>query len=59
MAKHQPIYFTSLELENVRCFGKPQVLELTDGEGSLAQWTLILGDNGVGKDNIVASVWAG
>ena len=53
MAKHQPIYFTSLELENVRCFGERQILDLTDDEGRLTQWTLLLGDNGVGKTTLL------
>ena len=53
MAKYPPIYFTSLELENVRCFGERQILHLTDDEGRLAQWTLLLGDNGVGKTTLL------
>ena len=53
MAKHPPIYFTSLELENVRCFGERQILDLTDDEGRLAQWTILLGDNGVGKTTLL------
>lgn len=48
-----PIYFSSLELENVRCFGERQILDLTDDEGRLAQWTLLLGDNGVGKTTLL------
>lgn len=48
-----PIYFTSLELKNVRCFGERQTLEFTDDEGRLAQWTLLLGDNGVGKTTLL------
>ena len=51
--KEPPIYFTSLELENVRCFGERQTLDLTDDEGKLAQWTLLLGDNGVGKTTLL------
>jgi energy-coupling factor transporter ATP-binding protein EcfA2 len=47
------IYFTSLELESVRCFGEPQKLDLTDGKGNPAQWTLLLGDNGVGKTTLL------
>ena len=47
------IYFSSLELENVRCFGERQILDLTDDEGRLAQWTLLLGDNGVGKTTLL------
>lgn len=48
-----PIYFMTLELENVRCFGKGQALDLTDDSGGPAQWTLILGENGVGKTTLL------
>ena len=51
--EHPPIYFSSLELENVRCFGQRQVLSLTDDKGSPVRWTLILGDNGVGKTTLM------
>ena len=52
-----PIYFTSLELQNVRCFGERQILDLTDEEGRLAQWTLLLGDNGVGKTTLLECLY--
>ena len=52
-AKQPPVYFSSLELENVRCFGQRQALSLTDEEGNPVQWTLILGDNGVGKTTLL------
>ncbi|MEK6371109.1 MAG: AAA family ATPase [Acidobacteriota bacterium] len=49
-----PVYFTSLEIENVRCFGEQQRLDLTDRKtGRPARWTLILGDNGVGKTTLL------
>ena len=51
--KTHRIYLTSLELNNVRCFGERQVLKLTDSSGHLAQWTLILGENGVGKTTLL------
>jgi len=51
--KNPAIYFKSLELENVRCFGEKQTLRLLDGNGDLSQWTLILGDNGVGKTTLL------
>ena len=51
--EHPPVYFSSLELENVRCFGQHQVLSLTDDEGNPVRWTLILGDNGVGKTTLL------
>lgn len=45
-------YFTSLELHNVRCF-RDERLDLTDEYGNLAQWTLLLGDNSVGKTTLL------
>ena len=48
-----PVYFRSLELENVRCFGQSQSLSLTDDDGNPVRWTLILGDNGVGKTTLL------
>ena len=53
MTTDHPIYFSSLELENVRCFGKRQRLDLTDNNRNPVQWTLILGDNGVGKTTLL------
>ncbi len=48
-----PIYFKSLELENVRCFAQPQRLDLSDQHGNPVRWVLILGDNGVGKTTLL------
>lgn len=48
-----PLYFTSLEIENVRCFGDSQPLRLADENGRPVRWTLILGDNGVGKTTLL------
>lgn len=47
------VYFTSLKLKNVRCFGDRQELDLTADGGRPARWTLILGDNGVGKTTLL------
>jgi AAA domain, putative AbiEii toxin, Type IV TA system len=47
------IYYTMLELENIRSFAGLQRLDLRDSQGRPAQWTLILGDNGVGKTTIL------
>jgi hypothetical protein len=47
------IYFTALQLDSVRCFGQTQTLDLSDGFGNPAQWTLLLGDNGVGKTTLL------
>ena len=38
----ESVYFTSLEVRNVRCFGRKQVLDLTDKSRRPARWTLIL-----------------
>ena len=46
------IYFTSLYLENVKCFSTHQELRLTHN-GRPAKWTLILGENGVGKTTLL------
>src|SRR5437868_3998390 len=53
-----PAYFLSLTVENVRCFGPEQTLDLSDGQGCPAQWTIILGDNGVGKTTLLQSLVA-
>lgn len=47
-----PVYFTSLNIENVRCFGDNQSLDLTEN-GRPARWTLILGENGGGKTTLL------
>ena len=48
-----PVYFLSLAVERVLCFKDRQVLDLSDGNGKPAQWTVILGDNGVGKTTLL------
>jgi len=48
-----PAYFLSLTLSNFRCFGPEQTLDLSDGNGRPARWTVILGDNGVGKTSLL------
>ncbi len=56
--KPKPAYFLSLEVENVRCFGKPQTLDLSDGNGKPRQWNVILGNNGTGKTTLLRSLVA-
>jgi len=53
-----PAYFLSLTVENVRCFGPKQTLDLSDGEGRPARWTVLLGDNGVGKTTLLQGLLA-
>ena len=47
------VYFNSLEIENVRCFGDRQKLDLTLDDRRPLRRTLILGDNGVGKSTLL------
>ncbi len=54
--EYQAAYFLSLTLENVRCFGPKQTLDLSDGRGRPARWTIILGVNGTGKTTILRSL---
>lgn len=53
-----PAYFLSISIRNVRCFAKEQTLDLSDSKGRPAQWTIILGDNGVGKTTLLRSLVA-
>lgn len=46
-------YFLSISLENIRCFGETQLLDLQSAPGTPARWTLILGENGVGKTTLM------
>lgn len=46
-------YFTSLSLENVRCFAERQTLDLSEADGSPAKWTILLGNNGTGKTTVL------
>lgn len=50
------LYLKSLELENVKCFGKKQRLDFTGSDRKISQWTVILGDNGTGKTSILRSI---
>jgi energy-coupling factor transporter ATP-binding protein EcfA2 len=47
------VYFRSIEVENVLCFKDKQVLDLSNEYGNPVQWTVILGDNGVGKTTLL------
>ncbi|GAB4376667.1 MAG: hypothetical protein Kow00121_24170 [Elainellaceae cyanobacterium] len=48
-----PVYFLSLEVEEVLCFKDRQVLDTSRGNSDPAQWTVILGNNGVGKTTLL------
>ena len=47
------IYFLSLTIENARCFTDTQELRLADSNACPARWTLLVGDNGVGKSTLL------
>lgn len=49
----KPIYLTSLSLNNVRGFGEGEELSLCDAEGRLSQWTILLGENNLGKTTLL------
>jgi hypothetical protein len=51
-------YFLSLRVRDVRCFGPEQILELRADDGRIAKWTVILGDNGVGKTTLLQCLHA-
>jgi ABC-type branched-subunit amino acid transport system ATPase component len=53
-----PAYFLSLSLENVRSFGAKQTINFLNRQDQIAQWTIILGDNGVGKTTILKALSA-
>jgi len=55
-AERLPAYFLSLTLENVRCFGPKQTLNLSTKDGKPAPWTIILGINGTGKTTLLQSL---
>ena len=48
-----PVLFTKLVLENIRSFSERQELKLVNDDGRPARWTLIVGDNGVGKTTLL------
>lgn len=56
MVVQDRLHFRSITLENVRAFGGGQTLSLTDGNGRASAWTLILGENGVGKTTVMQAL---
>jgi hypothetical protein len=48
-----PVYLLSMEVEDLLCFKERQTLNLSNNDGHPAQWTVILGNNGVGKTTLL------
>lgn len=56
--KSKPMYFASLRIKNVKCFGDEQILDLKNNSGAISRWTVILGNNGLGKTTLLKClVW--
>ena len=51
--KIRSVYFTKLVLENIRSFSERQELKLVNADNRPARWTLVVGDNGVGKTTLL------
>ena len=49
----EPVYISSLEIENVRCFGRRQTFSLANENETPIRWNIVLGDNGVGKTTLL------
>lgn len=48
-----PFYIKNIKLKNIETFVNSTELNLTKPDGTISQWTLILGDNGIGKSNLL------
>ena len=51
--RKKSIYFLSLKIENARCFTETLKLHLVDSNDCPARWTLLVGENGVGKSTLL------
>jgi energy-coupling factor transporter ATP-binding protein EcfA2 len=46
-------YFKAVTIQDVRCFGTEQSMSMVTADGLPARWTVILGENGVGKTTLL------
>lgn len=54
--KTTPIYLKSVKLSNIKTFGENVELDLENTDGKLPNWTLILGNNGIGKSTLLQCI---
>jgi predicted ATP-binding protein involved in virulence len=54
--KGKPIYITALDIKGIKTLDSEISLKLTNKDGSLPQWTVILGDNGIGKSTLLHAI---
>lgn len=50
------VYLNKLYLKNVRCFKGNHEINLNDGNNNPIQWTVILGNNNVGKTTLLRAI---
>ena len=55
--QRQGVYFLSLGVQNMRCFGPEQTLNLTTSDSKPAMWTIILANNASGKTTLLQALW--
>lgn len=51
-----PIYIRSLQLDGVKTFNVPAELLMGKASGEISKWTLILGENGIGKSTLLQCI---
>lgn len=51
--KATPIYIQQIEVENIKTFEQCTTLSLARPDKTISQWTLLLGDNSVGKSTLL------
>lgn len=52
----QNIYIGALKLRNIKCFKGEHIINFTDKDGKLFQWTVIIGNNNTGKTTILRAI---
>jgi predicted ATP-binding protein involved in virulence len=50
------VYLLELELHNVKCFTGPEKIDFRGADGNWAQWSVIIGENGVGKTTVLRAI---